>query len=165
MKKTNYLIAGLSLILMLGILTSCGGDKKKDEPTDKLGKMELVIPDALKDNPEMVEYVEGMTGVVDDYAVLMDEMVNKMGPFKGKNFDELKLGQQIKFTALISEVGIKSAPIMVKWSEFEMQRSVFDGDLTDDELLALETVWTRFEERMKQIEEKHSDFFNEDSEE
>ncbi len=164
MKKSNYLIVGLSLFLMLGLLTSCG-NKDKDEPVDKLGKMEVVIPDELKDNPEMVEYITGMTEVVDEYAVVIDEIIPKMAPFKGKTFDELKLGEQLKFTKILAEAGIKSAPVMVKWADYEMKRDVLNSELTEDELMALETVWTRFEERMAQIERKHSDVFGEDSEE
>lgn len=153
-----------AFLLIAVFLTSCGG-KKEEEKIDKLGKMEVVIPDALKDNPEMVAYVEGMTEVVDEYAILIDNMVEDFDDFIGKNFDELNMREKIKFTAKGAEAAMKSAPIMIKWAELENKHAVYDLELSEDELLALGTVMTRFEERMKQIEERHTDVFTEDSEE
>lgn len=143
------------------LICSCGGNKETEQADDKLGKMEIVIPDELKDNPEMVEYIEDMTELVDDYAVVMDEMVDKLKPFAGKTFDELKIGQQLKFTAIVTEVGVKSAPYMTKWAEYEMKWSNLEEGLTEDQLLALETVGKRFEERMEQIAEKYAEYYEE----
>ena len=165
MKKTNYLLSMSTFLLIAIFLTSCGGNKKEEEKTDKLGKMEVVIPDALKDNPEMVEYIEGMTEVVDEYAIMIDGMVDEFDEFIGKTFEELNMREKIKVTAKGAEAAMKSAPILMKWAELENTHTVFDNDLSEDELMALETVMLRFEERMKQIEERHTDVFNADSEE
>jgi hypothetical protein len=165
MKKTNYLLSMTAFLLIAIFITSCGGNKKEEEKKDKLGKMEVVIPDALKDNPALVEYLEGMTEVVDEYAILIDGMVDEFDDFIGKTFDELNMREKIKFTAKGAEAAMKSAPILLKWAELENTHAVFDLELSEDELMAMETVMLRFEERMKQIEERHSDVFNEDSEE
>ena len=164
MKRSNYVLAFVAMFLLSGVLTSCGSDTKNDEAVNKLGKMEVVIPDELKDNPEMVEYIEGMTEVVDAYAFMFDEMIGEMKQYKGKNFDDLNMREKIKFTATAAEVAMKSAPVMAKWAEYEIDRSTFDDELTEEELIALETVWLRFEERMEQIGERHSEFFDGETE-
>lgn len=164
MKKANYVIAFVAIFLLTGILTSCGSDKKNDELVNRLGKMEVIIPDELQDNPEMVEYIEGMTEIVDSYAFMFDEMIEEMSQYKGKDFDDLNMREKIKFTATAAEIAIKSAPVMVKWAEYEAKRSAFDDELTEEELMALESVCLRFEKRMEQIEERHSEFFEGESE-
>ncbi len=165
MKRSNYVVAFAAMFLMTVVLTSCGSDKKNDEVVNKLGKMEVVIPDELKDNPEMVEYIEGMTEVVDAYALMFDEMIGEMKEYKGKDFDDLNMREKIKFTASAAEIAMKSAPVMVKWAEYEIDRSTFNDELTEEELIALESVWLRFEQRMEQIEERHSEFFDGEAEE
>ena len=60
-----------------------------------------------------------------------------------------------------AEVGFKSLDMMSKWGDYHNKLALFKEDLTEDETLALESVMKRFEERMKQIEEKHSKFFKE----
>ena len=52
--------------------------------------------------------------------------------------------------------------MMTKWAEHHDKLNMFKEDLTEDETLALETVVNRFEERMKQIEKKHTNYFNKD---
>ncbi len=165
MKKTNYVIAFVAMFLLSGVLFSCGSDKKNEEAVNKLGKMEVVIPDELKDNPEMIEYIEGMTEVVDAYALMFDELISEMKPYKGKNFDDLNMREKIKFTATSAEVVVKSAPVMAKWAEYEISRSTFNDELTEEEMIALESVWLHFEQRMEQIEDRHSEFFDGEGEE
>ncbi len=163
MKRFSYLTSLVSMLLIALLMTSCGGNKKEEQTAEKLGKMELVIPEALADNPEMVAYIEGMTEVVDEYALLIDENVDDFTAFKGKTFEELNMREKIKFTAAGAQVAMKSAPVLTKWAELEMEKSVIGMELSEDELLALETVMTRFEDRMKEIEARHTDFFGEEA--
>lgn len=152
---------GLLLIVLFTIsLTSCGskGNSAK-EAEDRFGKMEVVIPDELKDNPEIVAYIEGMSQVVDEYALLMDDMIGELDGIGGKDWNDLKLGEQLKITKAGAKFAIKAAPITAKWGEFEAKRAIAEGDLTEDELIALESLMTRFEKRMEQIEEKNMEFF------
>jgi hypothetical protein len=161
MKTIKYTFGVVSIVLLSTIFTSCGskGDSSADAE-DRFGKMEVVIPDELKDNPEIVEYIESMSEVVDEYALLMDDMIGEMDGIAGKDWDELKISEQLKLTKTAAKFAMKSAPITVKWGELEAKRSITDNDLSEDELVALESVLLRFEKRMEQIEEKNQDFFS-----
>ena len=66
---------------------------------------------------------------------------------------------KIKFMKVSAEVGFKSIDIMSKWGEYHNKVDLFKNDLNEDETKALESVLKRFEERMKQIENKHAKFF------
>jgi len=159
MKRINYLFVLLGFLVLSTIAVSCGRKEKTEVADNQLGKMEVVIPDELKDNPELVEYIEGMTEVFDEYALLLDGMMKELGEFSGKTIDELNMREKIKMTATGAELAVKSAPILVKWGELQAKSSYMDEQLTDEEVIALESVMDRFEARMAQIEEKHQKVF------
>jgi hypothetical protein len=121
--------------------------------------MEVVIPDALKDNPEIVAYIEGMSEVVDGYALLLDETIPKLEGMQGKTFEELTMREKVKLTSIAAEVSMKSAPLMTKWAELESKQSLMDDELTEEEVLALEALTKRFEQRLIQIQERNQEFF------
>ena len=159
MKSIKNTIAVLTIILFSISLTSCGSKGNSDEAENRFGKMEVVIPDELKDNPEIVEYIEGMCEIVDEYALLMDDMIGDLDGIAGKDWSELKMGERLNLTKTAAKFAMKAAPITVKWGEVEVKRSIVESELTEEELLALETVMLRFEKRMEQIEEKNKEFF------
>ncbi|MGB4134708.1 MAG: hypothetical protein WBK12_11150, partial [Tenuifilaceae bacterium] len=76
----------IPLLLLVGIfLFGCGSKEKKVE-TSTFQPMEVQIPDALKDNPEAVEYIENMSKAVDAYAMALDKLaaeIQKMGIKEG----------------------------------------------------------------------------------
>jgi hypothetical protein len=159
MKNNRNFFILFALMLLSFSLISCGGKNEKQSADNQLGKMEVVIPDVLKDNPEIVEYIEGMSEVVDQYAMLIDDMVGDLEGFEGKDWNELKIGEQLKLTKAAAQFAVKAAPITAKWAEFELKRNMIDQELTEEELMALETVLDRFEKRMEQIEERNQEFF------
>lgn len=149
-------------ILLAGAVSSCNKSKKEAsaEAPDTMGKMEVVIPDELKDDPEIVSYIEGMSDVVDGYAILLDETLPKLEGFEGKTFEDLNMREKVKLTSIAAEVSMKSAPLMTKWAELQAkQEGMLDDELTDEELLAFGTLMDRFEERMVQIQERNQKFF------
>lgn len=160
MRRIKNITLVVALMLSSALMVSCGSkDKPSEEAIEKLGKMEVVIPDELKDNPEIVEYVEGMSEVADAYALLIDESLTKLGDYAGKEWEELNMREQIKVTATAAEIAMKAAPNLAKLAEYQAKYYELGDSLTDDEILALATVWERFEARLEQIEEKNAKFF------
>lgn len=158
----------INLLLIVPILilfTACGGGKSNSVADNKLGKLEVEIPKELKDNKEVVAFIEGMAEVSDDYAIMIDETLEKTSEFIGKESEELSMMEQIKLVKITGEVALKSATSLVKWGEYMDKRSSLENELSDDELKALESVMLRFEKRMEQIETKHSDVLNNSSNE
>lgn len=165
MKKYSiYLSSVVLLTLVMVTVFSCGGKDKGGDTADKrFGTLSIDIPDELKDNAELVTYIEGMNKVADDYAILMDDTLEEVGDLSGKNPEELSTMEQLRLVKATGEVSVRSAEIMSRWSEYQDQRNKLDVELSEEELKALEAVYTRFEERMIQIMEKHEALFAENN--
>ncbi len=159
-KRNTFFILNLFTITIL--LCSCGGDKKKTVADNRLGKLEVEIPETLKDKPEVVAYIHDMNKIADDYAMLIDQVLSDLGGMNKKDMDNLGMMDKIKLMKVSTEVGFKSLDMMSKWGDYHNRLNMFKQDLTEDETVALESVMKRFEDRMKQIENKHSKFFKEE---
>ena len=159
MKSLKNAISLFVVILLAVSMVSCGGRDSAKKAENRLGKLEVVIPDELKDNPEIVTYIEGMSEVVDSYALLMDEMIGDLSGFEGQAREDLKIGEQLKLTKAAAKFAMKAAPITAKWAEYEVKKGTVVDELTEEEILAFEALLKRFEQRMVQIEEKNQEFF------
>lgn len=151
-------IGHLFIILSL-VLSSCGSSKK-DTANNRLGKMEVEIPSELKDKPEVVEYIKGMSQVADQYALMIDDMLEEVGEYEGVEQEDLSIMDQIKLTKATAEVAMRSVEILGKWAEYQDKRDKLEEQLSDEELEALAGVWKRFEARIVQIESRHSEVFS-----
>lgn len=158
MKKLS--LYTLALLILSMILISCSGDSKKTEADHKLGRLEVEIPTSLKDNPEIVKYIHDMSRVADDYAIMIDSVLKELGSFEGKEMEELGMMDKIKLMKASAEVGFKSMDLMAKWVEYHEELNMYKDELTEEEILALESVLKRFEMRMEQIEQKHAKYFD-----
>src|SRR5690554_3030881 len=148
------------IILTVSLLsTSCTGSSEKTPADNKLGRLEVEIPVTLRDKPEIVAYIHDMNKIVDDYAMLIDQVLTDLGGFENKDMENLGVMDKIRLMKVSTEVGFKSIDIMSKWSDYHDKVNFFMEDLTEDETLAFESVLKRFEERMNQIEKKHAKFF------
>jgi len=152
----HFITLGQLFILLSLVLSSCGSSKN-DTANKRLGKMPVEIPAELKDNPEVVAYIEGMSKVADQYALMIDDMLEEVGEYEGMEQEELGIMDQIKLTKVTAEVAIRSAEIMGKWAEYQDKRDNLETQLTDAELEALAGIWKRFEARIVQIESRHSE--------
>ena len=149
MKYLNKIV----LLVAVLSLTACGSNSKK-EPT-KLGKIEVEIPAELKDNPEMVEYINGTAEVADSYAFMIDNTLSDVSEYVGVEEEDLSMMDKIKLVQASAEIAMQSAEIMVKWGQYMEKRGQLSEELTDAELEALNVVWVRFEKRMEEIELKY----------
>lgn len=159
--KNNILLFAILFLTMS--LNSCAKNNEKTAADNKLGKIDVEIPASLKNKPEVVTYIHDMNKVADDYAMLIDQVLSDFKGFDGKDMDKMGMMDKIKFMKVSAEVGFKSIDIMSKWGDYHNQVNLFKDDLNEDETIALESVLKRFEERMGQIEKKHSKFFKEES--
>lgn len=162
MKKRIFPIT--IIILTISLLSySCSGGKKKTAADNQLGKLDVEIPQSLKNKPEVVTYIQDMNNIADDYALLIDQVLSDFKGFENKDMENMGMMDKIKFMKVSAEVGFKSIDIMSKWGDYHNKVDLFKNDLTKDETIAFESVLKRFEERMNQIEKKHSKFFKEES--
>lgn len=166
--KNNFISRILTFSVILTVILSvsaCGGKDENSKSADKkLGKLKVEIPSELKNNPEAVEYIEGMVEVADEYAVLMDNLVEEVGEYIGVDESELGLSDKLKITAATATYTMNSAEIFVKWGEFESKRVEVYENLSEDDIQSMEVVLEHLEKRFEQIETKHAKFFEQDDE-
>lgn len=160
--KTVKTLSLICFFLTSMIIYSCGRNKSSSVVDDQLGRIEVEVPNSLKDKPEVVSYIHDMNRVVDDYAMLIDQVLSDFKDFEDKDTDKMGMMDKIKFMKVSSEVGLKSMEIISQWGDYHNRANIFIEDLSGDETAALESVLKRFEDRMKQIERKHAGFFKED---
>jgi hypothetical protein len=157
-----FLGVAVCLICML----SCSSGAQKETLADKkLGKIKLEIPESLSNKPEIVEYLQGMNQVIDDYVIIIDETAEKAKPFRGKDFEKLGLVDKAKITKITTEATYKSMEVLARWAEMQDKRLSLEQNLSEDEVQALNTVFDRFQKRMEQIEVKYKDVFANEKEE
>ncbi len=162
--KNKQMKRVLSITLIMGVLAlaSCSSNKEKKQ-TDadkKFGKLKVEIPESLKDKPEIVSYINETARLADEYALLIDKVVEEAGEYKGVEEEDLGMMDKIKLTKIASEVGLKSLEIMGRWAQCTEKHISIQETLTEEEAKAFEEVFKHFEKRMEQVEERHSDFFN-----
>ena len=162
--KSNLFTYPIAILAFVMFSYSCADNSQKTVADSKLGTLKVEIPEALKNKPEVVAYIHDMSKVADDYAILIDKTLEDFGDYQNKDFEQLGMMDKIKVMKATAEIGFKSMEMMAKWGEHHNRLNLFKEDLTEDEMLALETVVNRFEERMKQIKKKHAKYFNEDLE-
>ena len=153
----NRLFSLLAILSLSIALTSCG--KKEENKADKkLGKLEVEIPAELKDNPEAVEYINGMVEVADDYALLVDELFEECGEYVGMEEEDLKMKDKLKITAATANYALSVGEIMLKWGEYETKRVEMYEEMTEEDIEAMKVVYEHVEKRFEQIEEKYQEF-------
>ncbi|MCU4175489.1 hypothetical protein [Carboxylicivirga sp. N1Y90] len=148
MRKYTLLIIVVNLFFAV---TSC---VSKVEKVDKLGKIEVEIPAELEGNKEIVAYVDGMTEVANNYAEIIDDVMEDVGEFAGMDESELGMMDQLKLVKATGEVTLKSAEVMGQWLEYTDKRIDLGKQLSEAELKALDDVWKQFEDRMEEIQNK-----------
>lgn len=166
MKKRFNITQTLAIaIITIACFNSCSNSNSENKGSDsKLGKIEVEIPDALKGNTEVVNYIKGMSEVADEYANMVDDMLEEYGEYAGMATEDLTMMEQIKLTKATAEVAIKSTEIMTKWAEYQEKRNSLGTQLSDDELKALESIWTKFEQRIEEISKKQEEMLVKKSE-
>jgi hypothetical protein len=152
----NLFYLSISLIVAMFINSCSGGKTSEQEAVDEqLGKLERIeIPASLKNKPEVVAFIKEMEVLTDEFALVVDKTAIEAKEYKGKNLDELGFAEKIQLTKLSSELSFKSLQMIAKWAEFTDKRFSMQQVLNEDEIKAFDAIFNRFQERMKQIEDK-----------
>lgn len=166
--KIKFKTRAFMALFIMALVAACSGGSESKEQTladKKFGKLEVEIPASLIDKPEVVAYINEITKLSDEYALLVDKVAEDAKDFQGKTEEDLTMMDKIKLTKIVSETGFKSIEILGKWGEYTEKRFDVQENLTEEEIVAFDAVMTRFGERMKQVEARHSDIFKNHSEE
>jgi len=171
MKKV--FVFALSLIIVSFVFISCASDEakksenashcKKEEvkckEESKIEHFNVEIPDELKDKPEVIEYINAMNLLANEYANMVESIYIEAGDLAGVPEEQLSFSQKMKLVKIAGKSAVKLSSSMAKWVEYQEKRNVIEKDLTEAELDALSVVWKNFEMRMSEIEKKYNKSF------
>jgi hypothetical protein len=148
MKYLNIITIALAIM----VISACGS---RSSSYTKLGKIEVQVPAELRNKPEVINYIDGMTEVANSYALMIDNTLEDVGEYIGVDESELGMMDKLKLVKATAEVSMQSVEIMGKWTEFTQQRAQINEQLSDAELEALNNIWKQFDERMIEIQKKY----------
>ncbi len=161
MKIFNYFVAITFILSIVSCSSNSGNSEAENDANKKLGKLEIDIPENLKDNQEVCEYIKATNEAVDAYALTLDNLIENTAEIalKKEEFEELGMMDKITIIKALGEYTMATGEIMAKWTEAAEKRIDFEKNLSEDEVEALATVFVRFEERIKQIEQKYDKIY------
>ncbi len=147
--------------VLLG-MQACFGkkEKKADTANESLGAIEVEIPEALQENEEVVLFIQDMSKAVDEFAHTVDRFYMEAGDLMGKEVEELSMMDKMKLMKVSGQAMLETTRIMESYGGYLEQKDSLMNNLSEEDILALETVWLRFEKRMEQIEEKYQDMMD-----
>ncbi len=151
-----------TFLVVIFFATACGSDSANTAADNKFGKLKIEVPASLKDNPAACEYIKEMNVIVDEFAVLFDEVIEDCAEYKGMKEEDLSFADKITLTKATAKFAMGSVEILGKWGNCETKRLEIDKDLTSEQRKDLDKVYNRVEKRMEQIQEKHKEFFADD---
>ncbi len=153
--KRKIFNLGLIFALALSIM-ACGGKKDESKQVDnKLGKLEVEIPKELKNNKEAVAYIETATGIVDDYALILDNYLDVVSKYDGKSEEDLSFKEKVKLTTATTKLFANVGIVGEKWDACEAEKTLVYSNLSDKEQEAMDVVLDHISGRLIQLEEKY----------
>jgi len=157
------------LILVLFSLSACQTDvKQKNSITvnrnpDLLPPMEIAIAPVLKDDPELVDMVQSSEKAINQFSDNIERLADDAKGLLGKKDGEQSLGDGLRVAKIMMSFVSNSSEITSTIKKFEtyMETRKEQGEITDEQIEALDEVGKAFTDRMKQLGEKYEKIFDE----
>jgi len=146
------------LLVFINLLWSCNCKKNGDY----LPPLKPTIPELLKENQEVVIFIEESTKVLNKWSVTLEDLVVECKPYIGKNEVELSESEKLKLGKIMMDFVASLGQFAVNVAELEQNTSTVEYDLNDEELRAMDTIKTVFKSRIEEINLKYRDFGKEE---
>ncbi len=153
----NKITLTLSLVITTLIITSCfgGGSSKKG---DYLPPLKVEIPDAIKDDPKLVDLVKSSEKAINEFSNNMEQLVVDLEPYMDKEEEDLGTFDKLKIAKIGVDFLANSTNALAVIEKLELYSSIQEKEgnkLDDDHLHAIATVIDAFEKRMEQLDKKY----------
>lgn len=139
------------LVLLAAGIVSCGQAPKKSAT---LPPVSIEVPSELADNPEVVTFISESETVINEFSVTVEEMIEKMKPYAGKDFESLNMAAKVRLMAIMGSAAVSFSEFVVRQAEIMEQGKFFEQQLGEDQAQAMGIVLHTFAERLDLLEEK-----------
>lgn len=126
-----------------------------------LPPLQIEIPDELKSNNEIIEFIENAEDAINKYSKTAEELAKDCKQFAGKNEKDLSVFDRVKMVTVLSQFTTNFVEVADQYNKMIEQTEVLEEELNYDEALALATVMDAFKIRMEQLEDKYKDYTTE----
>ncbi len=161
MKKNNPLFA-LALLMILS-LTACKSDSQQKKSItvhrdkDLLPPMEIAIAPAIKDDAELVDMVESSEKAINQFSDNIERLADDAKVLLEKKDEDRSLGDGLRVAKIMMSFASNSSEISSTTKKFEkyLQDRQEQGNITDEQIEALDEVSKAFTDRMQELGKKY----------
>ena len=161
MKPNNPLYI---LILLAALLvTACKSDSKQKNgitihrDKDLLPPMEIAIAPAIQEDQELVEMVKSSEKAINQFSDNIERLADDAKVLLDKKNGEQSLGDGLRVAKIMMSFVSNSSEISATIKKFEkyMEDRQNQGNITDEQIEALDEVSKAFTDRMEQLGKKY----------
>ncbi len=145
----------ISIVVL--VLVSCSSNNKS---TNHLEPLKIDIPKELKNNEEVVIFIEGSESVINKWSDSLESLFNDSEEFVGKSEDDLSIKDQIKLTQIGLDFMSQMAEFGAEMTLLENSAATVQSGLSDKELEAFDIVKQALKLRIDELGEKYRNFGN-----
>ena len=142
------------------LLASCGS--KNERNPDFLPPVKIKIPDAVKDDPELVKLIESSEKSINEFSDNIERLAVDGKDILSKKEEDYTLTDGLKAGKLMMQFVSNSTQMASTLSDFSkyVEKKQEQGMLNEQQYKALEAVEKTLEERIDQINEKYKDYLD-----
>ncbi len=139
-------------IASLVFSVACNNQKKSDEYS--IPPLTVEIPDELKDQPEIVEFIRDSEKSINHFAESVERVYIENPQLIGKDADEMSMVEKLKVLKVAGEMAVAFGEFSLSYANMNEKMNQFETEMTEDQALALATVGDAFEKRMELLEQR-----------
>ncbi|MFK5877891.1 MAG: hypothetical protein QM478_00190 [Flavobacteriaceae bacterium] len=151
----------IALVIIGIVLISCTTSTKRNP--DFLPQMSIEIPKEITNDTELVKVIKSSEKAINELSDNLEQLVIDSKAVLEVKEEERSIMDNLKMGKLMVDFVSNSTELAKLIDEFDnyKKNQSSQGLISDAQLKALEKVGEAFENRMKQINEKYKNYFNE----
>ncbi len=146
--------------LFFSLIVGCTSNEKGNYLT----KLEISIPQSLKNSSAIVEFTQESCNALNQWSITLEDLVAECSQYIGMNEEELTAEDREKLGKYMMEFVAKLGQFAVYSAEWQQQMSTLEAELTVEQLSAFEPIKNQLELRIQEIHSRYIDFGKEQEE-
>jgi len=146
------------MLLATVFFMSCSLNRKGNY----LPPIKIEIPEILENNAEVSNFIEQSTVAINDWAIILEDLVVECAPYIGKTEVELSATEKEKLGKAMMDFVANMGEFAVKMAELEQTASTIEYNLSEEELEPWKLINTQFKNRIDELNKKYQDFGKEE---
>ena len=152
MRKSLQLL-GIVMISVV-VFLSCSLEKEGNYLTP----IKHEIPELLENNIEVVTFIQQNTKDLNNWAIVLEDLVVQCEPYIGKSESELSDTDKQKLGKIMMDLVANMGQFSVYVAEMQQNESTIEYDLNEKELQAFTLIKNQFDIRVEEINTKYLNF-------